>query len=146
MTVSSPCTNIIGWLVVFRINVDLAIFQPYLDLEAGDNQSLNIRVARPGIKLRSSCSASQELNQSTTAAPCTKRKFKKAIDNTKTPPKTLITQRLRTDLRRSDETVQLVLLNRFTGTQPSHWPQKLCTSNQKDTHLKFVNTPPYHSS
>ena len=28
------------WLVVLRINVDLAIFQPYLDLEAGDNQSL----------------------------------------------------------------------------------------------------------
>ena len=32
-------------LVVFRINVDLAIFQPYLDLEAGDNQSLKIQVA-----------------------------------------------------------------------------------------------------
>ena len=28
-----------GWLVVLRINVDLAIFHPYLDLEAGDNQS-----------------------------------------------------------------------------------------------------------
>ena len=36
----------IGWLVVLRINVDLAIFQPYLDLEAGDNQSLKIQVAR----------------------------------------------------------------------------------------------------
>ena len=35
------------WLVVLRINVDLAIFQPYLDLEAGDNQSLKIQVARP---------------------------------------------------------------------------------------------------
>ena len=31
-----------GWL---RINVDLAIFQPYLNLEAGDNQSLKIQVA-----------------------------------------------------------------------------------------------------
>ena len=51
----------IGWLVVLRINVDLAIFQPYLDLEAGDDQSLNIQVARPGIEPRSSCSASQEL-------------------------------------------------------------------------------------
>ena len=38
------------WLVVLRINVDLAIFQPYLDLEAGDNQSLKIQVARPGIE------------------------------------------------------------------------------------------------
>ena len=27
----------VGWLVVLGINVDLAIFQPYLDLEAGDN-------------------------------------------------------------------------------------------------------------
>ena len=59
----------VGWLVVLRINVDLAIFQPYLDLEAGDNQSLKIQVARPGIEPRSSCSASQELNHSTTAAP-----------------------------------------------------------------------------
>ena len=51
------------------INVDLAIFQPYLDLEAGDNQSLKIQVARPGIEPRSSCSASQELNHSATTAP-----------------------------------------------------------------------------
>ena len=58
-----------GWLVVLRINVDLAIFQPYLDLEAGDNQSLKIQMARPGIEPRSSCSASQELNHSATAAP-----------------------------------------------------------------------------
>ena len=60
---------LIGWLVVLRINVDLAIFQPYLDLEAGDNQSLKIQVARPGIEPRTSCSASQELNHSATAAP-----------------------------------------------------------------------------
>ena len=60
---------LVGWLVVLRINVDLAIFQPYLDLEAGDNQSLKIQVARPGIEPRSSCSASQELNHSATAAP-----------------------------------------------------------------------------
>ena len=58
-----------AWLVVLRINVDLAIFQPYLDLEAEDNQSLKIQVARPGIEPRSSCSASQELNHSATAAP-----------------------------------------------------------------------------
>ena len=48
-------------LVVLRINVDLAIFQPYLNLEAGDKQSLKIQVARRGIEPRSSCSASQEL-------------------------------------------------------------------------------------
>ena len=48
---------------------DLAVFQPYRDLEAGDNQSLKIQVARPGIEPRTSCSASQELNHSTTAAP-----------------------------------------------------------------------------
>ena len=57
-----------GWLVVLRINVDLAIVQPYLDLEAGDNQSLKIQVA-PGVEPRSSWSASQELNHSATAAP-----------------------------------------------------------------------------
>ena len=61
---------VVGWfLVVLRINVDLAIFQPYLDLEAGDNQSLKIQVAGPGIEPRSSCSASQELNHSSTTAP-----------------------------------------------------------------------------
>ena len=60
--------RLVGWLVGLRINVDLAIFQPYLDLEAGDNQSLEIQVARPGIEPRSFCSASQELNNSATAA------------------------------------------------------------------------------
>ena len=55
-----------------RINVDLAIFQPYLDLEAGDNKSLKIQVARPGMEPRSSCSASQELNHLSTAAPVKK--------------------------------------------------------------------------
>ena len=62
-------SGMIGWLVVLRINVDLAIFQPYLNLEAGDNQSLKIQMTRPGIKPRSFCSASQELNHSATAAP-----------------------------------------------------------------------------
>ena len=60
--------ELVCWLVVLRINVDLAIFQPYLDLEAGDNQSLKIQVARPEIEPRSSCSAIQELNHSATAA------------------------------------------------------------------------------
>ena len=64
-------TIFIGWLVALRINVNLAIFQPYLVLEAGDKQSLKIQLARLGIEPRSSCSASQELNHSVTAAPCT---------------------------------------------------------------------------
>ena len=41
----------------------------------------------------------------------------------KTPPTTSITQRLQTDLGRSvgvTTVIQLVWLNRFTGTQPSH--------------------------
>ena len=109
--------NDCSWLVDLMINVDLAIFQPYLDLEAGDNQSLKIQVARPGIEPRSSCSASQELNHSATAAP---------------------TQLLRTDLDRSvgvTAVTQLVWLNRFTSAQPSHQPQQPC--NQKDIHLKI---------
>ena len=57
------------WLVVLRINVDLLIFQPYLDLEAGDNQSLKIQVARSGIEPQTSRAASQDLNHSATAAP-----------------------------------------------------------------------------
>ena len=62
VTLGSHTLSFAGWLVgwlFLRINVDLAIFQPYLDLEAGDNQSLKIQVARPGIEPRSSCSASQ---------------------------------------------------------------------------------------
>ena len=50
-------------------------------------------------------------------------KSKKQPDNTKTPPKTSITQRLRNDLGRSvgvTTATQLVWLNRFTGSQPSH--------------------------
>ena len=50
-------------------------------------------------------------------------KLKKQRDNTKTPPKTSITQRLRTDLGRSvgvTIATQLALLNRFMGSQPSH--------------------------
>ena len=43
--------------------------------------------------------------------------------------------RLRTVSWRVTTATQLVWLNRFTGSQPSHLPQKLC--NQKDTHLKI---------
>ena len=36
----SSAYGFVGWLVLLRIYVALAIFQPYRDLEAGDNQSL----------------------------------------------------------------------------------------------------------
>ena len=40
------------WLVLLRIYVASAVFQPYRDLEAGNNQSLKIQVAiaMPGIE------------------------------------------------------------------------------------------------
>ena len=53
--------NGLVWFGLLRIYVALAVFQPYRDLEAGDNQSLKIQVARRGIEPRTSCSASQEL-------------------------------------------------------------------------------------
>ena len=59
-------------------------------------------------------------------------------DNIKTPPKISITQWLLTDLGRSvgiKTVTKLVWLNRFTGSRPSHLPQKQCY--QKDTHLKI---------
>ena len=61
-----------------------------------------------------------------------KIKKKKKCDNTKTPPKTSITQRLRTDLGWSvwvTIATQLVLLYRFTGSQPSHLPPKPCNQD-----------------
>ena len=60
---------LVGWLVLLRIYVALAVFQQYSDLEAGDNQFSEIQVARRGIEPRTSCSASQELKHSATAAP-----------------------------------------------------------------------------
>ena len=61
--------ELVGWLVVLRIHVASSVFQSYRDLEARDNQSLKIEVARPRIEPQSCCSASQELNHSATAAP-----------------------------------------------------------------------------
>ena len=51
------------------------------------------------------------------------RDLTQSFDNTKTPPKTLITQQFRTDLKRSVGVMtatQRVWLNQFTGSQPSH--------------------------
>ena len=64
-----------------------------------------------------------------TKAPTPTEKSKEQRDNTKTPPNTSITQRLRTDLGRSVGVAiatKLVWLNRLTGYQPSHSPQQLC--------------------
>ena len=44
----SRISNFWFGLFFFRIYVDLAVFQPYLDLEAGDNQPLKIQVVRQG--------------------------------------------------------------------------------------------------
>ena len=41
--IKSERTMLVGWLVVLRIYVALAVFQPYRDLEAGDNQSLKFK-------------------------------------------------------------------------------------------------------
>ena len=41
-----------GWLVVLMINFDLAIFQPYLDLDAGDNSSDEAGNQTPDLLLR----------------------------------------------------------------------------------------------
>ena len=35
---------LVGWLVELRMYVALAVFQPYHDLKAGDNQSLNFKL------------------------------------------------------------------------------------------------------
>ena len=51
------------------------------------------------------------------------RLYQQPIDNTKTQPKSSITQRLRTDLGRSvgvTIAIQLVCLNQFTSAQPTH--------------------------
>ena len=65
-------------------------------------------------------------------------KIQQPIDNTKKSTKTSITQRLRTTLGwliGKTAAIQLVLLNRCTGTQHFDQPQKLCY--QRNTHLKI---------
>ena len=73
-------------------------------------------------------SEEQENKEEIWLSPMTKtliptEKSKKQRDNTKTPSKTTITQRLQTDLGRSvgvTAVIPLVYLNRFTSAQPSH--------------------------
>ena len=77
---------------------------------------------------RGTCNVYQEKKEEIWLSPVTKtptptEQSKKQRDNIKTPPKTLITQLLRTDLGRSvgvTAVTQLVWLNRFTSAQPSH--------------------------
>ena len=68
----------------------------------------------------------RDLTQSYDKSPYThEKKNKKQRDNTKTPSKTSITQRLRTDLGRSVDVTTatpLVWLNRFMSAQLSHQP------------------------
>ena len=59
-----------------------------------------------------------------TEAPRPIEKPKKQRENTKTPPKTSIAQRLRTDLGRSvgvSIATQVVWFNRYTGSQSSNY-------------------------
>ena len=103
----------VGWLlVVLRINVDLAIFQPYLDLEAGDNQSLKIQVARLGIEPWSSCSASQELYHSATAAPTSPLKPLNGIQQNLTGSK----------ISTSSSSTKFVFFRRIGKTRWLPWP------------------------
>ena len=66
----------------------------------------------------------RDLTQPYDRSPYTDGKnLKSNVTTQRTPPKTSITQRLRTDLGRSAGVTiatQLVWLNRFTGSQPSH--------------------------
>ena len=65
----------------------------------------------------------RDLTQSYDKASTPTEKPTKQRDNTLTPRKTSITQRLRTDLGRSfgvTIAVQLVWLNRLMGSQPFH--------------------------
>ena len=79
-----------------------------------------------------------------TKAPSLTEISKKQRDNTKTPPKTSITEWLRTDLGRSVRVTiaaQLVWWNRFF--YPS-LPTKHSICVIKMKHIqKFVNNPPY---
>ena len=63
------------------------------------------------------------LTTAMTKAPTPTEKSKKQRDNTKMPPNTSITLRSRTDVGRSvggTAATQMVRLNRFTESQPSH--------------------------
>ena len=69
---SSTCFKYNFYIILYFDTVTKLGLRVYVNKDtnhAGDNQSLKIQVARPGIEPRSSCSASQELNHSATTAP-----------------------------------------------------------------------------
>ena len=75
---------------------------------------------------------------------------KSNVTTQRTPPKTSITQRLRTDLGRSAGVTiatQLVWLNQFTGSQPSHSPlwdwRGTCSMSTEDVHSSGHIVPSY---
>ena len=78
-----------------------------------------------------------------TKAPTRTKMSKGQSDNTNNAAKkfdyTAIADRLRI-VSWSNYCHPTGVVNRFTDP-PSHSPQQLC--NQKETHLKFVNKPPY---
>ena len=73
-----------------------------------------------------------------TETPYINRKVQKATwqdkNSTKTFDYTTIVDRLRT-VSWSNISHPTGMVKPFTGSQPSHYPRKLC--NQKDTHLKM---------
>ena len=69
----------------------------------------------------------RDLTQSCDKSPNTHRKIQNAMWQHKNATKTLITQRLQTNLGRSvgvTAVTPLIWLNQFTSAQPSHSPQK----------------------
>ena len=73
-----------------------------------------------------------------TKAPISSENESQETTHANTTPKTSIKQRLRTDLGRSVgvAVIQLLKLNWFTGSQPSHLSQKMCT--QLDTQCQKI--------
>ena len=81
----------------------------------------------------------RDLTQYYDKSPCIHRKIQKSTRQQKRPPKTPITQRLRTDFGRSvgvTIATQLVWLNWLTGSQPSHSPHQLC--NRENEHAGII--------
>ena len=68
-----------------------------------------------------------------TKAPTPTEKSKTQRDNIKTPPKTSTYTTITDRSVKVTIAIQLVWLNQFTDSQPSHLPQKPC--NQKDVKM-----------
>ena len=131
---------LVGWLVVWGLT---SIWRSFSHISTWKQEITNLwkfkwrgRKSNPGplapkaksLTTRPPLLPSEEKKEEIWLSPVTKtptptEQSKKQRDNIKTPPKTLITQLLRTDLGRSvgvTAVTQLVWLNRFTSAQPSH--------------------------